>query len=197
MPSTIERMMHCCNELLAAIKLERKKQFSKWLKELNRYIEDELELAREFGQNTMTPVFSQLKAKISEINLKNQEHIIISVLQTLNSIKDQKAVRDNIIKTILHPIFKKWRYKKRARSFSKKEGNITKKVNIYTSRSSVYYELKFTFEVDITGPKTNIIAKRPEEKWFDLNQHTNLETLKAEVQAFLINKVKPFLDRYK
>jgi len=198
MPPSIENMVHTCNELLAALKLKRRKQFSKRLKELERYIDDELELARDFGENTMTPVFAHIKQQIAEIksNLEKQEVIVISILQTLEGIKDQKAVRDNIIKTVMHPIFKKWGYKKRARAFSKKERNTTKKVNIYTSRTSSYYELTFTFEVDIISPDINIIAKRPEQKWFELNQNTNLETIKAEVQAFLINIVKPFLDQY-
>jgi hypothetical protein len=72
-----------------------------------------------------------------------------------------------------------------------------KKLNIHTHKTTTYYEVEFIFEISIEGPDVHLEDHRVEEKWFKLTEDADLDTLKAEIAAHLLNAVKPFLDKYK
>jgi hypothetical protein len=198
----IERMINYCNELLAAFKLRNKKQISRWLRELEKENKEELAQAKEFGIAYLLSLHGIVANKITAIkrNIDNPVRcmkIVGLILETLKNITDQREVRDKIIKETIHPILKSWGYKKRKRAFITKEGNFTKKLNVYTSKTSDYYDVQFIFEISIEGPGTNFVNHRVKEKWFILTEDVNIETVKAEVQAHLLNVIKPFLDKFK
>ncbi|MBW2966508.1 DUF4304 domain-containing protein [Candidatus Woesearchaeota archaeon] len=198
----IERMIDYCNELLAAFKLKNKRQISRWLNELEAENKEELAQAKEFGIAYLLSLHGMVANKITQIkrNINNPNKctaLVLNILDSLKSIIDQRKVRDKIIKEVIQPILKSWGYKKIKRAFTKKEGNFIKRLNVYTSRTSDYYDVRFIFEISIKGPNTNIEFHRVEEKWFTLTEDVNINTVKAEVQAHLLNVIKPFLERYK
>ncbi len=197
----IERMIGYCNELLAAFKLKNKKQISRWLSELEAENKEKLDIAKEFHIAYLLSLHGMVANKIIQIkNINNPNKctaLVLNILESLKRIVDQREVRDKIIKETIHPILKSWGYKKKARAFTKKEGLFIKKLNIYTNRFSDYYEVQFFFEISIKGPNTDIEFHRVEKRGFTLTEDVNIDIVKAEIQACLLNAIKPFLERYK
>lgn len=193
-------MVHYCNELLAAFKINNRAKISKWMIELEEENNKELSLAKKYSIKYLLSLHGMIAREIGKIksNLNNAEKcsgFVNRILISLENVVDQREIRDKLIKEVMHPMFKSWGFKKKKRAFVK-QGKYFKKVNIFTSQFCDYYDVKFIFEVEIKGPGVSYEAHRVNNKWFELTQDKNLETVKAEIEAHLLKDIKPFLDQF-
>ncbi len=198
----IERMLDYCVKLLDAFNANDKKKIIKWLVKLEKENKEELSSGKEFDIEFLKALHGLIAKEITNIkkNLDNSEKCKKStelIFENLRKIIDQRIVRDQIIKEVIHPILKSWGYKKKARSFVKKEEKYTKKLFVVTSQFCDYYEVDFTFEISIEGPDVDLFRERISRDWFEITQDTDLKKLKAQITAQLLNEVKTFLDKYK
>lgn len=192
----IERMKHDCNEVVRGLRHKDFKKVASWLKELEEENNEQLSLAKEFKVNFLLSLHGLIGKEIIGIkkNIMNRGECIKyvkKIKRALDGVVDQREVRDKLIKEVMQPLFKKWGYKKKERSFI----NGTKKVNVYTGKFCDYHDVNFAFEITITGTKFE--NHRVNEHWFELNQDTDLEKVKKEIETILTNDIKPFLDRFR
>lgn len=201
MAKIIEDLKHCCNELLDSFKKENRKKALEWLAKLEENNNSELSIGKEFKIQYLLSLNGFIARQIENIkanidNPKKCNSFVIVILEVLKKVVDQREVRDEIIKDTIYPIFKRWGYKKRERTFVKEEKGFFKKVSIYSSKSNSYYDVDFIFEIEIKGPQTNLFGKRIKERWFSLTQDTDLEKIRVEIIAHLEKEVKPFLEKF-
>jgi len=199
---TIESMIHFCEELLAAFKLHDTAKAKRRLNQLEEYNLSEFGGGKEFNITFLLNLHGNIEEEITKIKKNMEDHdknkqYVVLILSQLNKVTDQRKVRDKIITEVIHPLFKRWGYKKEARSFRKEEGGYSKKVNIFTSQFVDYYNVEFIFEISIEGQGQHYLRHRVKEKWFKLTEDTDLGEIKAEIEAHLTQEIKPFLDRFK
>jgi hypothetical protein len=192
----IERMKHDCNEIVHGLRHKDFKKVASWLKEMEGENNEQLSLAKEFKIKFLLSLHGFIGKEIIGVkkNVRNRRECIKyvkKIKRALNGIVDQREVRDKLIKEVIQPLFKKWGYKKKGRAFTKDN----KKVNLYTSQFCDYYDTQFIFEITIMGTKFE--NHRVAERWFELNQDTDLEKVKKEIEVFLRNSIKPFLDKFR
>ena len=187
--------------LAAAIKLNKKEAILETMRNIEEINAQGLNLGREFQIRYLLRVHSVIKRKLKQIKKspKNESLAIIKeILDLLSSITNQSEVRDEIIKRTIHPIMKSWGWLKKGRSFFKKEGNLTKRLVVYSSRNNDYYSVSFTFEMEVMGGGHNVYGKRipGKAKWYTLTEDSNLEEIKARIEADLNGPVKEFFDQF-
>jgi hypothetical protein len=199
---TIERAIRYCDELLAAFKHNDKNKAIKWLKLMEYENNSELESAKEFKEAYILSLHGGIAREIAKIkqNINNPAkavEIVSNIKRSLSGIKDQRAVRDELINNVIAPIMKSWGYKKKARAFIKKENRRVKKVNVFTSQFVDYYDVKFIFEISIIGKGVNVQGHRVKELWFELGQNVDIQKLILVIRANLLRDIKPYLDSFK
>ena len=198
----VQRMIHDCNELLASLTLNNQGKITKWLKELEDENEESLSIAKEYNIKHLLSLHGMIAGEIDKIkdnllnNYKKCIGFVETILEALESVIDQREVRDQIIKEVIHPLLKSWGYKKKKRTFVKEENGYFKKLMVYTSQFCDYYDVRFIFEIYIEGKGARYEYHRVKEKWFELTEDKNIEKIKAEVKIHLLNDIKPFLDRF-
>ena len=195
-------MIGYCDDLSAAFRRNHKDKVAKWLKELEEENNRELSIAKEFSVGYLLSLHGLISKEIDEIkgNLDDPKKCIgfvDNILKSLSKVTDQREVRDKIIKKIIHPLLKSWGYKKKKRTFVKKEGDYVKKLSVFTSQVCDYYDVKFIFEINIEGQETKHLAHRVKQKWFKLTQDKDLDKTIKEIKTHLLNDIKPFLDKFK
>jgi len=200
--TVIDRLIDYSKSLIKAFKSNKKDKVLKLLNALEKENKEELNLAKEFKINYLLALHGYLENVITILrqNLNNANLCIEQlgeVIKRLDAIVDQRKVRDQLISEIIHPIMENWGYKKKARTFVKKEGKIIKKLNVYSSQWDDYYHVSFIFEISASGPNLNMLGERAEERWFELTEDTDIEKIKVEIEEHLIKVIKPFLDRIK
>jgi hypothetical protein len=198
----IDRLIGYSEDLIRAIKSNKKERALKLLTELEKENKEELSLAKEFETKYLLDLHGKIEKAITFLrqNLSSPgvcvEQLRI-LLMCLKSVLDQRVVRDKLIKEIIAPILKNWGYKKKGRAFIKKERDIVKKINVTSSQSNDYYNVLFIFEITATGPNIDLFAERAEEKWFELTEDADIEKIKIEIREHLTKVIKPFLDKIK
>jgi len=192
-------MTEHCNELGPAFESQSTNKINKWLEKLENENNTNLDFAKECKIEYLISLHGKIAAAITIINedLTDSEKCLEQVriiLGYLGNVVNQRDVRDKLITEVIHPIFKKWGYKKRKRAFYKEENEITKKVNVFSSKRDEYYEVRFRFEISTKGLKRDLLGETVTSEFFELTDDTNLEELKTEIREQLLNVIKPFLD---
>jgi hypothetical protein len=206
--TVIQRMIHSCQELAASFQQKNKSQISKWIKEIEEENQEELSFAQEWKIPFLLKLHGFVKQHLEIIKTRKQDMVFVSIeeiLEKLKSVTNQSDVRDQIIKEIIHPIMKQLGWKKKGRSFIKKENGYSKKLLVYSSRSNDYYDVKFAFEMEVDGKGTNISGERisydtsfgKRDRWYELTQDVDIENIKAQIQADLKGPIKKFFAKYK
>ncbi|MBN2421513.1 hypothetical protein JXB27_04510 [Candidatus Woesearchaeota archaeon] len=198
----ILRLISYCEDIARQLKSNKKDRALVLLNEFEKENKETLSSAREFKIKYLLSLHSHLGKLIGELrqNLGNAMYCVDKLKETIEILKkitDQRDVRDQIIKEVIAPIMKSWGYKKKERAFIKKEGKIIKKVNIYSSQNNEYYDVQFIFEISAKGPNIDLYGERPDNKWFELTEDTDLQRIKEDVKESLMRAVKPFLDKIK
>ena len=188
-------MKDYCRDVVHGLRHKDFKKLQEALSKLEEENSAELKLAKEFKVTFLLNLHSMIEEETRKIkNTLNKRGECIKhvkrILHSLKKVVDQRKIRDQLIKEVIHPLFKKLGYKKKARSFVKDN----KKVNVYTSQFCDYYDVKFIFEITIEGTKYE--NHRVKEKWFELTQDTKLNYIKEEIQKHLIKEIIPFINRF-
>jgi hypothetical protein len=199
----IESLIHAFEELAAAIVLGDASKIKEWITKIEEDNNENLEMGKEYKNAYLTALHGSIRDALENIKRNPSDRrscsaTIASVLDRLRDIEDQAAVRDAIIKEVIHPIMKGWGWRKNGRSFITKEGEYTKKLLVYSSRTNDYYEVDFRFEMEVEGNGVSLIGKtiRRRDEWYHLTPGADLENIKAQIVADLNGPVKDFFVQY-
>lgn len=190
----VERWKHYCNEILAALKLKNLESANEWLAKFEEENNFNLQMGIDFYNNYLKTLHGNFKIhidnfKVEESFKKKAAHINL-ILNRLNELKNMGKVRDEMITEIIHPIMKSWGFRKQGRSFIKGKSKNIVKIMIYSSKNNDYYNVNFRFEIHT---KTGGF---PTDYGYNLDENTDIEKIKAEIEADLKGPIKVILDKY-
>jgi len=190
----VKRWRIQCTEILAALGLKDTDSANKWLKEFEEENNSELELGMEFNIVYLKKLHGKFKEHIdnykTETSLKKKAAHISLILNHLNELKNMGDVRDEIIKYTIHPIMKSFGFRKQGRSFIKGKRDKWVKLLVYSFRTNDYYKVGFRFEIESKN------GSYPTDYRYGLDENTNIEEVKAEIEAALKGPIKTILDKY-
>ncbi|MCB9359385.1 hypothetical protein H6503_05620 [Candidatus Woesearchaeota archaeon] len=184
---TIRRMEHYAKKLEHDIKHGNVDWIRHWIAEIKNEIKVDYRLACEYKIKYILDlcgyIFNELEI-IKAGEKKPSLDAVRNIVTKLESLVDQREVRDKLIKEVIHPFMKRHGYKKKARAFVRDNT----RVNVYTFQTCDWYDVRIMFEV--TNPDRKWHGKRPTNVEHEINQDTSYDSLKIDIEADMENLVK-------
>jgi len=182
-------LKHCCVELEAAFKSG--KHIQKWIDELERIIGENLNHHRNLGKSknflSHVIIFANRSIEIIKLHLSDTSKclsILSRLYSQIDQLVDQGKVRDQIIKEIMHPFFKKHGFKKEGRRFIRVRGDRKEIVSVFSSRWNTFESVDIRFEVTIVVSNRELVyGHQVIPRGYRLEQDFDLDAIKARIQA--------------